>query len=100
MGKVTEGGKIMMRILLFVPKRVGCKTVWVKVTLSDLWSAECADAEIAARLDSFRPAWPLGYLPPPAMEWARTAERVLSARIESIQGPSGETPPGVVCSGI
>jgi len=89
----------MMQIQLSVPKRVGRRTIWVKATLTDDWAAVCDDAEITARLDSLKPEWPLGYLPPPVSKWARAAERVLSARIESIEGP-GEMPPGVVCSGI
>ncbi|MGA3020309.1 MAG: hypothetical protein ABSF62_24580 [Bryobacteraceae bacterium] len=90
----------MKRIHLSVPKRVGRRTIWVKATLSDEWAAVCDDAAIAARLDSLKPAWPLGYLPPPVTEWAHAAEQALSARIESIEEPSGEMPPGVVCSGI
>jgi hypothetical protein len=29
-------------------------------------------------------------------QWARAAQRVLLARVESIEEPSGDTPPGVV----
>ena len=89
----------MMRIQLSVPKRVGRRTTWVKATLTDDWAAVSNDAEIAARLDSLKPEWPRGYLPPPVTQWAHAAETVLSARIDSIEGP-GKMPPGVVCSGI
>jgi len=92
----------MTKITLRVPKRMGRRTVWVKAVISDEWSASpvCKDFDVTALMVSVRPDWPLGYLPPPTMEWARAAERVLSARIESIEEPSGDTPPGVVCSGI
>lgn len=91
----------MMRIQLSVPKRVGRRTVWVKAVISDNWSASpvCKDFDVTALLVSLRPDWPLGYLPPPVTQWAHAAERVLSARIDSIEGP-GKMPPGVVCSGI
>ena len=91
----------MTKVVLSVPKRVGRRTVWVKAVISDAWSTspDCNDLDITAQLVSLRPEWPLGYLPPPTMEWARTAERVLSARIDSIEEPSGEMPPGVVMSG-
>ena len=84
----------MTRVVLSVPKRVGRRTVWVKAVLSDAWSASpvCKDLDTTARLVSLRPEWPLGYLPPPVTEWARAAERVLSARIDSIEGPRGNAP--------
>jgi len=91
----------MTKITLRVPKRVRRRTVWVKAVISDAWWASpvCKDLDTTARLVALRPEWPLGYLPPPVTQWAHAAERVLSARIESIDGP-GEMPPGVVCSGI
>jgi hypothetical protein len=92
----------MIRVTISVPKRVGRRTVWVQAVLSDAWSASpvCKDLDITARLVSLRPEWPLGYLPPPALEWASAAERVLGARLERVEDPAGDKPPdGIVCSG-
>jgi hypothetical protein len=89
----------MTTVVLSVPKRVGRRTRWVKAVISDAYSASpfCKDFEVTALLISVRPEWPLGYLPPPTEAWARAAERVLSARIESIEKPaSDEVDPGVM----
>jgi hypothetical protein len=90
-----------MTVTLAVPKRVGRKTVWIRATVSDYWNeVQCDDREITARLLEVRPDRGPGYLPPPVLAWARAAERVLSARVESIEEPSGEAPPGVVMGPI
>lgn len=90
----------MLRVVLSVPKRVGRKTVMVSAVVSDEWHAVCNDAAIAARLDSLKPAWPLGYLPAPTLEWARAAEQALKARVVKIEEPSGGPVPGVVMGSL
>jgi len=77
-----EGERDMVRIKLTIPKRVGRKQTQVTAILDD-WTAVCDDATIAARLEAIKPDWTHGYLPPPTMEWARQAARIMHARIVS-----------------
>jgi len=89
----------MIRVLLSVPKRVGRRTLWVKAVITDDWgrSPDCKDLDTATRLAALRPEWLQSYLPPPTIEWAQAAEKLLSARLMRIEELSDSPDPeGIV----